>query len=196
MKQKIKYIINNYGIFIISLLVCFILYRFANPIIVKVFNSQNIDKLFQSTITCISIILGFSGTLITQIILSKREMDKSNPQGHNARNNIFHWFFKNTDHNRITSTVFISIISCIILIVFSLVMLITDAFDVSVKLILFYIWLCAVIIFFYYIIRLYHLFITLLFSSEENQLSANESENELDIQNCMDAINNQSKHDK
>lgn len=193
MKQKIKYFINNYGILIIAVSVCFVIYRFANSIIVKLFNSQNIDKLFQSTITCTSIILGFSGTLITQILPSKREMDKKNLNENNIRSNMFYWFFKTIKPQKISNTILSGVISCIVLIALSLIMLITDVFDIGIKLALFYIWLFVIIIFFYYIINLYRLFITLLFSNDENQLSTPNGENESDIQNCMNAIDNQGK---
>lgn len=193
MKQKIKYNINNYGIFIIALLVCVIIYKFANPIIAKLFDSKNIDKLFQSTITCTSIILGFSGTLITQILLSKREMDKNTSKEHNIKDNIFYWFFQVTNPKQIVSTVFVGIISCVVLIAASSTMLITDILDTNIKVVCFCVWLFFVIIFFYYIINLYYLFITLLFSSNEKQSSIDNGESETDIQNCMDAINNQGK---
>lgn len=193
MSKKIKRFMNNYGIFIIALLPCVVIYNFFYSNVAHLFESENIDKIFQSTITCTSIILGFTGTLITQLLITKREMDKNISGNNNVHENKFSWTFKDSNRKIITSTVLTGIISSMTLIFVSSVMLITDVLSTDIKIVFFCVWLYIIIIFAYYIISLYYLFISILFDNEESHGHILSGESEIDKQRCINAINDQNQ---
>lgn len=188
--EKIRYFINNYGVFIISLAVCISIYLFVNPYVLGVMKSKNIDKFFQATITCTSILLGFSGTLITHILNAKREFDKCN-LNNNTKENKLNWFFKTIQPRTMTNTLLVSIVSGVILIMISLFMLITDVITSQVQILFFYLWIYVFIIFICYEVGLYRLFISLLFDNTEKQSPMLSSEDPVAKQDCINAINNQ-----
>ncbi len=189
--KKIRFFINNYGIFIIAFIICIFAYLFINPHIISVLKSKNIDKFFQATITCASILLGFSGTLITHILNAKKELDKCNLTDNNIKTNKLSWFFSVINRHTFINTVLISIISSVILITVSLFMLVTDTLTIYVQIIFFYLWLFVFIVFVCYDVGLYRLFLSLLFDNEEMQLPMSDSENPLARQDCINAINKQ-----
>lgn len=189
--KKIRFFINNYGIFIIALAICISIYSFINPYVTGIMKSKNIDKFFQATITCTSILLGFSGTLITHILNTKREFDKCNLDNHNTKENKLNWFFKTINPRTMTNTMLVSIISSVILIMVSLFMLITDTITSNVQILFFYLWIYVFIIFICYEVGLYRLFISLLFDNTEKQSPMLDSEDSLARQDCINAINNQ-----
>lgn len=187
-REKIQYVINNYGIFVIALSICILFFISIHPYIAKVMESKNIDKVFQSTITCISILLGFSGTLITQLLNAKREYDKSSDRENETR---FKWFFKTINPRTLTNIISVCIISGISLIIISLIMLIINVLTINIRVMLFYFWIYVFIIYVYYEVVIYRLFISLLFDNEEQKKPMVDSEDPKARQECIKAINNQ-----
>lgn len=191
--KKTRFFLNNYGIFIIAFAICISMYSFINPYIIDIMKSNNIDKFFQATITCTSILLGFSGTLITHILNAKREFDKRNLDSNNAKENKLNWFFKTINSRIMTNTILVNIISSVILIIVSLFMLITDTVTSNVQTLFFYLWIYIFIIFIYYEVGLYCLFISLLFDNKEQQSPMSDSEETLARHEFVDAINNHNR---
>lgn len=187
-KEGIRTLVNNYFIFIISFAVCFIISRIdvLNMYITDIFNSINIDKLFESTITFTSIILGFSGTLISHILNMKFETEKKENQNINMTK--ISWYFKNVNFKQFSNTILTSIISSIALIILSLIMLTNDIMDQVVKFYFFYLWLFIFLIFVLYEVSLYKLFISLLFNNEVQKSPMIDSESQENIEKCMNSI--------
>ena len=188
--NKIRYLINNYGIFIIVFAICVIMYKFVDSYITEIMQSNNIDTLFQSTITCTSILLGFSGTLMTHIFNAKREFN-NNSDSKSQKENKLGWFLRNVNPNTMVKTILICILSSVALIMMSLFMLVTDELTKNIQTLCFYIWLFIFIVFIYYEVGLYRLFISLLFDNTERQSPMSQCENPSSIQDCMNAIDNQ-----
>jgi len=146
--------------------------------------SSSSEKIYQSTITCASIILGFSGTLITQIILAKRESDNK------GRNDLISFFFKITKKNKTFSNYIISsIYSCMITVVFSLIMLTSFAMSDVVKYVAFYFWVISILSFMIYEIFIYKILITLLFENAEEQSKVYNKPSEDELNNAIENIN-------
>ncbi len=183
---------NNYGIFIISFSICFCIYRFdCFKIIysIKVYfnnlcNSDYIDKMLQSTITCASILLGFSGTLFSHLLNAKQKIDSEN----NKNESKISWVFKVVNNSTFSNVVLTSVITCICLIILSLIMLTCDIMAPEIQNFFSYFWLFALINFVYYEITIYRLFISLLFNNENEINPMTVKENPNDIDECMSIL--------
>lgn len=180
--------INLYGIFIIAFAICLTLFRIpiTNDFIKNLLSSENITEVFKSTITCISILIGFLGTLISQInSLNNKEKTTSSKVP---------LFFSLADDKTISGTISACILSGVTVIILSLFLLTSDVMTESIKNHIVYFWLYFFIVFLYYDFSVYHVFISLIFSKNVNNNPLQCSDTNEDITKCMESLEETHKH--
>lgn len=116
-----------------------------------------VSDVMKSTLTFSSIMFGFFGTLIVQIINLKSKYQ-------NEKNNSITLFFEKVNKSEMKFVLYLNIISMIILDSLSLLVLLQGE---KVPNIWLYIWSCFLIIFIGNQWRVYRIFILLLFSNQD-----------------------------
>ena len=126
--------------------------------------SDSTCKIFESAITCVSILLGFSGSLISQILSAKNDSIK------NKEKNLITFFFSKANKNKeFSNYINSSIFNCIMIIIFSLIMLTNYAMGEETRFYLFYAWTVSIFSFLGYEVLIYTILIRLLFENEAQQ---------------------------
>lgn len=131
-----------------------------------IFESKNVSKIFELTVTFVSILLGFLGVLLSVVLSSIKEK------------NIIQYFFKTVDRKAFQSKLLGNVVLGIVLIIVSLLLIVHDKFDVLVLDILWVIWIFLLILFSGMEISFYHLFLKMLIYSADIDESYNQIEHE------------------
>ena len=119
----------------------------------------------QSTITLTSIILGFFGTLLGQILSTLREEKKEKKD---SEEKLMSWYFNTVNIKVFTNKVLLSILNGVLLLVISLVVIAKDAYHATTLIILWYFWLFLLLSFLTYQFSIYKVFIKLIFYDRES----------------------------
>lgn len=180
--------INLYGIFIIAFAICLTLFKIpiTNDFIKSLLSSNNITDVFNSTITCVSILIGFLGTLISQITSMNNEEKSTSSK--------IHLFFSLAKDKTVSFTISACILSGVTVIILSLFLLTSDVMTESIKNYIVYFWLYFFIVFLYYDFSVYHVFISLIFSKNVNDNPLQCSDTNDDITKCMENLEETHKH--
>jgi len=146
-------------------LICLVLFIILNFFDFKIYNSNGLDKIMQSTITLTSIILGFFGTLLGQILSTLREEKKEKKD---SEEKLMSWYFNTVNIKVFTNKVLLSILNGVLLLVISLVVIAKDAYHATTLIILWYFWLFLLLSFLTYQFSIYKVFIKLIFYDRES----------------------------
>lgn len=194
MKKNNKFgiLISSYGILfvvlILAVILCFSPIKNAVLFIIQNFSDEKV--IYQSTLTSTSILLGFTGTLITNIMNARNKIS-SNVTSSNQKQ-LIEYFFEYVNPKILINTILTGIISGVFLIFISLSLIILSALNSNIYeeiyVILFIIWSAFLIIFLLYEIQIFNIFIKLLVSKEKEQNPNSPADLNEEIKNCMKAI--------
>ena len=166
--------ISSYGILFLVLFITIILYLIDPVRNAILLITQSIFKekaIYQSTLTSTSIMIGFTGTLITNIMNAKNRISADNKSSNGKE--LIEFFFHNVDSKVLTNTILTGIISGVFLMFISLVLIAVSNLNSIIYektyLILFMIWSAFLIIFLLYEIQIFKVFIKLLISKQKEQ---------------------------
>lgn len=190
--NKIGILISSYGILFVVLILAVILYfsPIKNAVLFIIQNFSDEKVIYQSTLTSTSILLGFTGTLITNIMNARNKIS-SNDTSSNQKQ-LIEYFFKYVNPKILINTILTGIISGVFLIFISLSLIILSALNSNIYeeiyVILFIIWSAFLIIFLLYEIQIFNIFIKLLVSKEKEQNPNSPADLNEEIESCMKAI--------
>lgn len=197
-KDYVEIAISSYGILFLVLFITIILYLIDPVRNAILLITQSIFKekaIYQSTLTSTSIMIGFTGTLITNIMNAKNRISADNKSSNGKE--LIEFFFHNVDSKVLTNTILTGIISGVFLMFISLVLIAVSNLNSIIYektyLILFMIWSAFLIIFLLYEIQIFKVFIKLLISKEKEQNPNSPTDTSEEISNCMEAIDNRNK---
>lgn len=146
-KVALKCIGKSYGIPIfIALIVCFI----KSKLPFLQIQDDNINEVMKSTLTVSSILFGFFGTMLGQLINAKSKYDKDD-------SNVITAFFKTVDNTEIRLTMMINVFNTVLIDLFSMLVLLCNKNSNILK-----IWFFILIIFTLNLTYVYYVFIKLL----------------------------------
>ncbi len=194
MKKNNKFgiLINSYGILFVVLLFAVILYLspIKNAVLFIIQNFSDEKVIYQSTLTSTSILLGFTGTLITNIMNARNKISANDISSNQKQ--LIEYFFEYVNPKILINTILTGIISGVFLIFISLSLIILSALNSNIYekiyVILFIIWSAFLIIFLLYEIQIFNIFIKLLVSKEKEQNPNSPADLNEEIENCMKAI--------
>ncbi len=166
-----KFIHRNI-IIIISLSISVLLIILYNQSNINIFDSKNIQSLFEVTITFVSILLGFLGVLISSVLSLSND---SNIIGH---------FFKTVNRNNFKNKIMQSVVSGIFLVLNSLILIVSDSISDSVVNILFITWILLLSFFSSTEVSFYSLFIKMIVSSPQVKIQKNNKQH-LDLNDII-----------
>ena len=145
-------IIHRFGMFFMSILFLVILHLINEKMTnINVMLSKNMADILKSTITFTSIISGFSGSLIGQLIGSK-----------NNKNIFVIWYFEKIDRKTFVYNVLFGTISAFSLIGCSIILLSYDIMNDFNKTVFTHLWTLSLFSFVLYQIKIYYLCLDLL----------------------------------
>lgn len=145
-------IIHRFGMFFMSILFLVILHLINEKMTnINVMLSKNMADILKSTITFTSIISGFSGSLIGQLIGSK-----------NNKNKFVIWYFEKIDRKTFVYNVLFGTISAFSLIGCSIILLSYDIMNDFNKTFFTHLWTLSLFSFVLYQIKIYYLCLDLL----------------------------------
>lgn len=172
-------IIHRWGLFIISIILMGV-FHFINEKVIPInfMLSNNSSDILKSTITFSSIISGFSGSLIGQLISSK-----------NNKNAFIVWYFEAIDTTTFTINVMIGTISAFCLIGCSIILLSYDIMSDITKMLITHLWIWALMSFVLYQIKEYYLCLKILFfvPKEKTKFNHTSNINQEEKQNIFDS---------
>lgn len=143
---------HRFGMLIISIIFLIVLHLINEKTTnINFMLSENMEDILKSTITFTSIISGFSGSLIGQLIGSK------------SNNNKFViWYFEKIDRNTFIWNILLGTFSAFFLIGCSIILLSYDIMNDINKTIFTHLWTLSLFSFILYQIKIYHLCLNLL----------------------------------
>lgn len=197
-KDYLVIAISSYGILFLVLFIAIVLYLIdpvRNAILLIIQSIYKEKTIYQSTLTSTSILLGFTGTLITNVMNAKNKISTDNKSSNEKE--LIEFFFHYVDPKVLTNTILTGIISGVFLIFISLTLIVISNLNSIIYektyLILFMIWSAFLIIFLLYEIQIFKVFIKLLISKEKEQNPNSPTDTSEEISNCMEAIDNRNK---
>lgn len=166
--KGIKIVTENLIFFVVCFAICVLLLRYLKHIDI---DKALVTDVMKSTLTFSSIMFGFFGTLIVQIINLKSKYQ-------NEKNNSITLFFEKVNNSEMKFVLYVNIISMIILDSLSLLVLLQGEKVLNIWL---YIWSLSLIVFIVNQWRAYRIFILLLFTNQDiynahGQLNEEEAE--------------------
>lgn len=192
--NTIGILISSYGILFVVIILAVILYfsPIKNDVLFIIQNFSDEKVIYQSTLTSTSILLGFTGTLITNIMNARNKIS-SNDNSSNQKQ-LIEFFFEYVNPKILINTILTGIISGVLLIFISLSLIILSASALNsniyeeIYVMLFIIWSAFLIIFLLYEIQIFNIFIKLLVSKEKEQNPNSPADLNEEIESCMKAI--------
>lgn len=177
---------------ILVLILVFTIEPFKNIILLITNSFLEKKEIYQSTITSASILLGFTGTLISNIMNAKSKIQSSEKTSNDKE--LIEYFFHYANSKVFINTILTGITSGVLLIFFSLSLISLSGSDMAMYemsyLILFMIWSAFLITFLLYEIQIFKIIITLLISTEKECNSYLQADTNEEIKKCFEAIDN------
>lgn len=165
--KVIKRFLHQWGYFALAIIFTFISHLInENLITINVLLSNNAGDILKSTITFASIISGFSGSLIGQLISAK-----------NSENKFLLWYFEISDAPTLIFNIKAGVVSAFALIGSSIFLLSYIMLDNVVKSILTYVWVISLFSFILYQINNYILCLKLLLFIPKESPERNKTQN-------------------
>lgn len=165
--KVIKKFLHQWGYFALAIILTFISHLINdNLITINVLLSNNAGDILKSTITFASIISGFSGSLIGQLISAK-----------NSENKFLLWYFEISDSSTLIFNIKAGVISAFALIGSSIFLLSYVMLDNVVKSIATYVWAISLFSFILYQINNYILCLKLLLFIPKESPEYNKTQN-------------------
>lgn len=161
--KKVWHII--YGI-IISIVITCLLTRINQKYSINILSSSYSNEILKSTITFVSIITGFSGGLMGQVINAK-----------NNKSDFYIWYFKTVDKTVFKLNILLGTLTAFLIVGISIILLANDIISSTIDSFLMIIWTGTLIAFLIYQLNNYYLFLKMLLTIPEDKIQLSSPRN-------------------
>jgi len=168
MKDIFKFIKKNIGIIVLSFIITLLLRLInENLLPINILLSDNYIDILKSSITVVSISIGFMGTLFAQLAISKRDADKEKNY-----KSFISYYFENSHKSKyqFDITILGSIIIGLIFILLSIFLCGKSILDDALLSYITHIWVFFFVLYLFLEIKVYNIIIVLLFKNTTSSM--------------------------